>query len=811
MTIELHPDDILHDYYFGWLSRHASLVGRKEVLTGKAKFGIFGDGKEVPQLAMSRAFRPGDVRSGYYRDQTFMFASGLLNVEQWFSQLYADPSAENEPASAGRQMNCHFANATVDATGAFKKLAELKWSAADTSPTGSQMPRLVGLGYASKLYREIPALQQDGDAFRPSDFSRGGNEIAFGTIGNASCAEGMFWEAVNAIGVLGGPVVLSIWDDEYGISVPNEFQIAKGDLSALLEGFRVNESGAGFNIYRVKGWDYPALIAAYADATEKARRDHVPAILHVVELTQPQGHSTSGSHERYKSAERLEWERGNDGLLHMRNYLLQAGLADEHRLAEIETRAMEDARAAQRRAWQLYLEPIQRDHDEAAKAIENAANSLKGAGDPRAESLAEIAGRLRKTPAPLRRHTAVALHEAMVAARGADSELLLPLARRRRDIDAENRRYYATGLHCEGGASALSVPVVPAEYAAGEEAPQVNGFEVLGANFDAALARLPQLVAFGEDVGKLGDVNQGFLGLQEKYGPLRVADTGIRECTILGQAIGLAMRGLRPIAEIQYLDYLPFALEIISDDLATLRWRSAGTQKAPVIVRTRGHRLEGVWHSGSPMGSIINAVRGVYLCVPRDMTRAAGMYNTLLRSDDSAIVIEVLNGYRSKERLPSNLFDFTVPLGVPEILREGADLTLLTYGACCKLALTAADRLAEVGIDVEVIDAATLLPFDRPGIAGASLRKTGRLLVVDEDVPGGASAYLLQQVLEHQHGYAWLDGPPRTLSAAEHRPPYGSDGDYWSKPNVEEIFDAAYELMHESAPARFPLFFRAHV
>jgi pyruvate/2-oxoglutarate/acetoin dehydrogenase E1 component/TPP-dependent pyruvate/acetoin dehydrogenase alpha subunit len=810
VTIELHPDDILHDYHLGWLSRHASLIGRKEVLTGKAKFGIFGDGKEVPQLAMARAFRPGDVRSGYYRDQTFMFAAGLLTVEQWFSQLYADPSAENEPASAGRQMNCHFANATVDAAGAFKKLADLKWSAADTSPTGSQMPRLVGLGYASRLYREIPGLQQDGDSFKPSDFSRGGNEIAFGTIGNASCAEGMFWEAVNAIGVLGGPVVLSIWDDEYGISVSNEFQLAKGDLSALLEGFRVNESGAGFNLYRVKGWDYPALIAAYADATERARRDHVPAILHVVELTQPQGHSTSGSHERYKSAERLEWERRNDGLVHLRNYLLQSGLADEHRLAEIETRALEEARAAQRRAWQLYLEPIQREHDEAAKAIESAAVSLKGAGDPNAESLAEIAARLRKTPSPLRRHTAVALHEALVAARGAAADVLLPLARRRRDIDAENRRFYAAGLHCEGAGSALSVPVVAAEYA-GDEVPQVNGFELLGANFDAALSRLPHLVAFGEDVGKLGDVNQGFLGLQEKHGVLRVADTGIRECTILGQAIGMAMRGLRPIAEIQYLDYLPFALEIISDDLATLRWRSAGTQKAPVIVRTRGHRLEGVWHSGSPMGSILNAVRGVYFCVPRDMTRAAGMYNTLLRSDDSAIVVEVLNGYRSKERLPSNLFDFTVPLGVPEVLREGADLTLLTYGACCKLALQAADRLVEVGIHVEVIDAATLLPFDRPGIVGASVRKTHRILVVDEDVPGGASAYLLQQVLEHQHGYAWLDGPPRTLSAAEHRPPYGSDGDYWSKPNVEEIFDAAYELMHESAPARFPLFFRAHV
>ena len=799
MTTELQPDELLHDYYLGWLSRHVSLIGRKEVLTGKAKFGIFGDGKELPQLAMARAFRAGDVRSGYYRDQTFMFAAGLLTLEQWFSQLYADPSAENEPASAGRQMNCHFATPTVDASGKFHKLAEMKWSAADTSPTGSQMPRLVGLGYASKLYRDIPGLAA---AF--TEFSNHGNEVAFGTIGNASCAEGMFWEAVNAIGVLGGPVVLSIWDDEYGISVPNEFQITKGNLSALLEGFRF-EDGHGFNIYRVRGWDYPALVAAFADATAKARSSHVPAILHVVELTQPQGHSTSGSHERYKSPERLEWERENDGLMRFRAHLLATGSADEHRLAELETRALEEARAAQRRAWELYLQPIEREHEEAAKAIETAA----AAAGPRGDALREIATRLRRTPAPLRRHVAVALHEALVAAHDAPAAVLAPLAQRRQEIDSRNRRFYGENLYCENAHSALAVPVVAATY--DDDAPLINGFEVLGATFDAALARMPQLVAFGEDLGKLGDVNQGFLGLQEKYGRLRVADTGIRECTILGQAIGLAMRGLRPLAEIQYLDYLPYALEIISDDLATLRWRSAGRQKAPVIVRTRGHRLEGVWHSGSPMAAVLNAVRGIYLCVPRDMTRAAGMYNTLLRSDDSAIVIEVLNGYRAKERKPANLGDFTVPLGVPEVLREGGDLTLLTYGACCKVAMTAADRLALVGIEAEVIDAATLLPFDRPGVVGASLRKTNRLLVVDEDVPGGASAYLLQQVLETQNGYAWLDAPPRTLTAAEHRPPYGSDGDYWSKPNVEEIFDAAYELMHESSPRRFPLFFRADV
>lgn len=805
VTIDLKPDDILHDYHLGWLSRHVSLIGRKEVLTGKAKFGIFGDGKELPQLAMARAFRPGDIRSGYYRDQTFMFAAGLLDVEHWFSQLYADPNLDHEPASGGRQMNCHFVTPTLEKDGSFRRLAELKWSAADSSPTGSQMPRLVGLGYASKLYRDIPGLAA---AF--SDLTTDGNEVAFGTIGNASCAEGMFWEAINAIGVLGGPVVMSIWDDEYGISVPNEFQIAKGDLSALLEGFRVNDKGAGFHIYRVRGWDYPALLAAYAEASETARKTHVPAILHIVELTQPQGHSTSGSHERYKSPERLEWEREHDGLTRMRAWLLQSGIADEHRLAEIETAALEAARAAQRRAWEAYLQPIEREHDEAAKAIETAAAAL-----PTGDALKEIATRLRRTPAPLRRHAATALHEALVAAELAarasgtrpDPAVLRPLAELRQGLDQRNRRIYAKDLYCEGERSALAVPAIAAEYA--EDAPQINGFEVLNATFDAALARVPNLIAFGEDLGKLGDVNQGFLGLQEKYGRLRVADTGIRECTILGQAMGLAMRGLRPIAEIQYLDYLPYALEIISDDLATLRWRSAGRQKAPVIVRTRGHRLEGVWHSGSPMAAVLNAIRGVYFCVPRDMTRAAGMYNTLLRSDDSAIVVEVLNGYRSKERRPSNVGEFTVPLGVPEVLRVGADLTLLTYGACCKVALAAAEKLALVGIDVEVIDAATLLPFDRPGLVGASLRKTNRLLVVDEDVPGGASAYLLQQVLEGQNGYAWLDEKPRTLTAAEHRPPYGSDGDYWTKPNVEEIFDAAYELMHASAPRRFPLFYQS--
>ena len=797
---ELSPESVRRDYRIAYRSRQASLLGRREVLTGKAKFGIFGDGKEVAQLAMARAFRKGDFRSGYYRDQTVMLALGLLSLEEFFAQLYADPDPEHDPASAGRQMTAHFATHLLDGRGRWLHLAERMNSAADVSPTGSQMPRLVGLAYASRLYRELAELKR----FR--EFSSNGDEIAFGTIGNASCAEGMFWESINAVGVLKAPLLLSIWDDGYGISVPNEEQVTKGDLSALLRGFqRQPGSRDGFDIYTVAGWDYPALCETYLRAAETVRLEHVPAILHVIEMTQPQGHSTSGSHERYKSAARLAWEEDHDCILRMRAWLLEQGIAEE---AELERLEEEDRRAvveAKERAWEAFRRPIEEGREELVRlarrvAPEAGAESRAGSG-----AEAEVGGilrRLARHPAPLRRDLAAASHEILIAARDAPAAARRDLAAWRQRFQEENRRRYGSHLHDEGAGSALEVPVVPAEY--GDDAPVVNGFEILNACFDAALARDPRVVAFGEDLGRLGDVNQGFVGLQEKYGELRVSDTGIRETTIIGQAIGMAMRGLRPIAEIQYLDYILYAIQILSDDLATVHYRTRGRQRAPVIVRTRGHRLEGIWHAGSPMGGILGLLRGLHVCVPRNMTQAAGMYNTLLRAEEPALVVEVLNGYRVKERLPANIGELTVPLGIPEILREGKDVTMVTYGACCRIALEAAELLAAVGIETEVIDVQTLLPFDRQGRIGRSLEKTNRIVFLDEDVPGGASAYMSRQVLEEQGGFWWLDSEPRTLPARPHRPAYGSDGDYYSKPNREDVFDAVYGLLHEADPRRFP-------
>jgi 2-oxoisovalerate dehydrogenase E1 component len=783
---------VLADYRLGWESRHASLIGRREVLTGKGKFGIFGDGKEVAQLALARAFRPGDFRSGYYRDQTLMMALGLLTLEQLFAQVYADADAGREPHSAGRQMNAHFATPLRGADGEWLDLTVAPQSSADISPTAGQMPRLVGLGHASRLYREIPAL-----AGR-TRFSRDGDEVAFGTIGNASCAEGHFWEALNAIGVLRAPVLISIWDDGYGISVPNELQIARGDLSQLLAGFQRQPGGRdGIDLYRVRGWDYPALVETYLMATEIVRREHAPAVVHVAEMTQPQGHSTSGSHERYKSRERLAWEEEHDGLRWMRSWILATGLAGAEELDTIEREARDAAREAQHRAWDAFQESL-RGEQRAFVALAGAV----AAASPAGERIAGVVQKLERTQPLLRRQVQAAAHEVLVATLGESTPARAELARWTAEQLAENRRRYGSELHAEGARSALAVAPVAAEY--GDDAHTVNGFEVLNACFDAALARMPELVAFGEDLGKLGDVNQGFLGLQEKYGPLRVADTGIREQTIMGQAIGLALRGLRPIAEIQYLDYVLYGLQTLSDDLATLRWRTAGRQAAPVIVRTRGHRLEGIWHAGSPMAGLIHLVRGMWVCVPRDMTRAAGMYNTLLAADDPAIVVEVLNGYRVKERLPANIGDFRVPLGVPEILRRGDDVTLLTYGACCRIALAAAELLAAAGVEVEVVDAQTLLPFDRDGLLLESLRRTNRLVVVDEDVPGGASSYLVQQVIERMGGFWWLDAPPVTVTAREHRPAYGSDGDYFSKPSREEIFRAVYGLVRTADPSRYP-------
>jgi pyruvate/2-oxoglutarate/acetoin dehydrogenase E1 component len=660
------------------------------------------------------------------------------------------------------------------------------------------MPRLAGLAYASRLYRELPGLK---DRTR---FSNGGNEVAFGTIGNASCAEGLFWETINAVGVLRSPLVMSIWDDEYGISVHNAHQLTKEDLSELLSGFaRRTDDGDGFDLYRVKGWDYLALCEAYVQAADKARRHHVPAILHVIELTQPQGHSTSGSHERYKSEERLAWEREHDCLKKMREWLIAEGYAAPEQLDELERDALADVREQRRRAWEAFQEPILRELAAVAELCGDLAAASRH-GDAVREVVAELE-KVRRIGSPLRRDLMSAVHRVLLATRDGD----LPGRRRliawREAQDEAGARRYGAHLYSET-APATAVPAVAPVY--GESAETLHGFEILNRCFDAALERYPELIAFGEDLGRLGDVNQGFAGLQEKYGELRVSDVGIRECTILGQAIGMAMRGLRPIAEVQYLDYLLYALQTMSDDLATVQWRSAGRQKAPVIVRTRGHRFEGVWHSGSPMAGILNLVRGIYVCVPRDMTQAAGFYNTMLRSEDSALIVEVLNGYRRKEKLPDNVGEMTVPLGVPEILRPGNDVTLVTYGACCPIALAAAEQLAEVGADVEVIDVRTLLPFDRPGLIGQSLRRTGRVVFLDEDVPGGATAYMLQQVVEGQQGYAWLDSQPRTIPAAAHRPAYASDGDYWSKPNVETVFRAVYELLHEAEPSRYPIFYR---
>jgi pyruvate/2-oxoglutarate/acetoin dehydrogenase E1 component/TPP-dependent pyruvate/acetoin dehydrogenase alpha subunit len=794
-ALNLTRQGILTDYRVSFRSREASLVGRREVFSGKAKFGIFGDGKEVAQVALARTFRKGDFRSGYYRDQTLMMALGMTDVSSFFAQLYADADLEREPSSAGRSMTAHFGTRSLDEHGNWNNLTEMYNSSADVSPTGSQMPRLVGLGYASVLYRELKSLHGR------KQFSSTGDEIAYGTIGNASCAEGLFWESVNAIGVLRAPVLLSIWDDNYGISVPNEYQITKGDLSEVLSGFQ-RDAGSkdGFDIYRVAGWDYAALCETYINAARTVREERVPAIVHVTELTQPQGHSTSGSHERYKDKQRLAWEEEFDCIRQMRQWILEQGLAEGKELDRLEKEETQLVRDARSQSWHAFIEPIEAERDEAVALINSAA-----AGSSAGQVLSKVAGNLKRAQHPHRRDIQLALQDALVASRHDDGAAREVLRERFDRNEQVNRERYSSHLHSASAASALEVPTVEPQLDDGGET--LRGFEILNRCFDSILDRHPEVVAFGEDVGKLGDVNQGFSGLQEKYGEARVGDTGIREATILGQAIGMAMRGLRPIVEIQYLDYILYALQIMSDDLATLQYRTLGGQKAPVIVRTRGHRLEGIWHSGSPMAGVINLVRGVWVCVPRDMTRAAGFYNTLLRSDDPGLVVEVLNGYRMKEPVPQNLSDYTLPLGVPEVIRQGADCTVVTYGACCRIVLDAAAQLAELGVDLEVIDVQTLLPFDRHGLILDSLRKTSRVVFVDEDVPGGTTAYMLQQVLDRMDGYYELDSPPRALSAQPHRPAYGSDGDYWSKPNRDQIVRTVYELMHDADPRRYPRIF----
>jgi pyruvate/2-oxoglutarate/acetoin dehydrogenase E1 component/TPP-dependent pyruvate/acetoin dehydrogenase alpha subunit len=762
-------ESIIEDYRIAVRSRQASVIGRREVHNGKAKFGIFGDGKEVAQLAWARAFRKGDWRSGYYRDQTFMLALGGTTLEEYFAQLYAHADVAHDPFSGGRSMNAHFASRFLDTNGNWIDQVDAYNVSGDISPTGSQMPRLVGLAWASRLYREL-------DFPGAEKFSRHGDEIAWGTIGNASCAEGMFWESLNAAGVLGIPMIVSVWDDGYGISVPNEHQIAKGNVSELLKGFqREPKSKQGFDIYTVKAWDYPSLCETYIAAATIVRHEHVPAIIHVTEVTQPLGHSTSGSHERYKSAERMQFETEFDANLRMREWMIAQGIGTA---AELDAMEKEDQRLvqdAQRRAWEAYRAPIDAEVKEAIAILDRLG----------------VKSDLEKARAPFRRDAVTAVASALIETRDEEAAAWL-----RTKMSEGDQRY---GAHLVSG---IEVEEVRPRYA--DDAQALNGSEIINKCLDAALQRDPRLLVFGEDVGKLGDVNQGCVGLQERYGACRVTDTGIRECTILGQALGAAMRGLRPIAEIQYLDYVLYALQLMSDDLATVRWRTAGGQAAPVIVRTRGHRLEGIWHSGSPMGGILHLVRGMHVCVPRNMTQAAAMYNTLLRGEDPAIVIEVLNGYRLKEKLPSNIGEMTLPLGVPEVLQEGKDVTLVSYGATLRIVQEAAELLGRNGIDCEVIDVQTLMPFDVRGLIAASVRKTNRVVFVDEDVPGGASAFMMQQVLERDRAYEWLDSEPRTIAAKDHRPAYGSDGDYWSKPNRETIFAGVYELMREASPRKFP-------
>lgn len=794
--ITLTFDEVLADYKLALESRYASLIGRREVLSGKAKFGIFGDGKEVAQIAMAKAWQPGDFRSGYYRDQTLMFALGVHTLEQFFAQLYAHADLEAEPMTGGRAMNAHFATRSLDAQGNWNDLTHLYNSSSDLSPTGAQMPRMVGLTYASRLFRQMPELGQY------SGFSQNGNEVVWGTVGNATCAEGVVWEAINAVGVIGGPLVLSIWDDGYGISVSNEYQLTKGNISELLQGFQREPGGSeGYDIYVVQGWDYPALVRTYMQAAEIAREEHVPAIVHVTEMTQPQGHSTSGSHERYKSPERLAWEEAFDCIKKMREWIVEQEIASEAELEEMEKEARRRLEGIRRKAWQAYQAPILQELQEVSDIVDEMLPYSQ-----REQELEQIKRQLSRRQNPNRKDVLRAVRDILITVRDEENPTRQVLVEWKKAQEAANRERYGSHVYSQSEWSALNVGEV--KPVTSEESPIVSGFEVLNAAFDAMLARDPRVIAFGEDLGYLGGVNQAFAGLQKKYGALRVSDTGIREATIMGQAIGMALRGLRPIAEIQYLDYLLYALQIMSDDLATLHWRTRGGQKAPVIIRTRGHRLEGIWHSGSPMAGIINLVRGIYVLVPRDMTRAAAFYNTLLLSDEPGMVVEVLNGYRLKEALPDNIGEITLPLGVPEILREGQDVTLVTYGAMCRICMEAAELLAKVGVEVEVIDAQSLLPFDRHGMIVESLKKTNRIVFADEDVPGGTTAYMMQKVLEEQKGYYWLDSEPRTLPAAEHRPAYGTDGDYFSKPNVESVFETVYELMNEADPVRYPMFYR---
>jgi pyruvate/2-oxoglutarate/acetoin dehydrogenase E1 component/TPP-dependent pyruvate/acetoin dehydrogenase alpha subunit len=782
----LTAEAVIADYRLAYSSRRASVVGRAEVLRGNATFGIFGDGKEVANIAMAKAFRPGDWRAGYYRDQTFMWATRMSNVREFFAQLYGNADPEAEPASGGRQMGNHFATRFLDDRGEFMRSVDMPNSSADVSNVAGWMPRLVGLAYASKLYRQNPQLKaaQDG-------FSVDGNEVAFGTIGDAATSEGLFWEAINAAGVLQVPLAMSVWDDGYGISVPIAAETTKASISDVLRGFAPDDR-PGIDIYVARGWDYAGLVETYLDAVDKVRREQRPALIHVIEVTQPQGHSTSGSHERYKSKERLRFESEFDCVTRMRDWIIESGLASESQIEGWEAADKEAVEAARDLAWEAFQSPVRAER-------ERAVTILRRIDMP---EVAEITNTLDEAHKVTRSLVMSSVARALHQLRGLESPARDELAKFVAHYRRQNEERYNSFLYSQSADSPLKVPAVPPAYS--EKSPTVDGRQVLVRNFDANFARDPRLFVIGEDVGKLGDVNLVFEGLQAKYGDLRLTDTGIREATILGQAIGTSMRGLRPICDIQYLDYFLYALETASDDLATMHWRTVGGQKAPVVIRTKGHRLVGIWHSGSPMSVLLNSLRGLYVCVPRNMTQAAGFYNTLFRGDNPGIVIEVLNGYRLKERVPDNIGEFTVPLGVPDVLREGTDATVVTYGACCAIALDAAASLDGLGVSCEVIDAQTLMPFDLQGVIVRSLEKTHALICVDEDVPGGASAFMLQQVLEAQQGWWHLDAAPRTLAASPNRPAYGPDGDYFSKPNRESIVEAVYSVVRERQPWRFP-------
>jgi len=787
----IQKNQVLEDFRWAVTSRHASLMGRKEVFMGKAKFGIFGDGKELAQLAMAHAFQKGDFRAGYYRDQTFMMALGELTVRQYFAQLYAHTNVEADPASAGRLMNGHFATRSLNEDGSWKSLTSQYNASADISPTAAQMPKLLGLAFASKLYRNNKGLKDF------TDFSVNGNEVAWGTIGNASTSEGMFFESMNAAGVLQVPMVVAVWDDGFGISVPQEFHTTKGSISEALLGLQRTDTEKGFEILRVKGWDYEALMQAFATAGQLARESHFPVLLHVEEMTQPQGHSTSGSHERYKSKERLQWENDWDCILKFKEYIISSGYATADHLDEIEAVAKVEVKRQKDAAWAEFAGEIKAELEEALLLIRGTAEK-----STRKVLLIQLADDLKKTINPIRKDVVSTVRKVLFLLRAEGEGIKKELKDWYSQLQEKNFDRYNSHLYSQTATAISNCQVIPAQV--NENSPLVDGREILQAFFDYTLEHNPQFFAFGEDVGKIGDVNQAFAGLQAKHGEWRVMDTSIRECTIIGQGIGAALRGLRPMAEIQYLDYLLYGIQLLSDDLATLTYRTKGGQKAPLIVRTRGHRLEGVWHSGSPMGMILSSLRGMIVCVPRNMTQAAGMYAALLQSDEPALVIECLNGYRLKEQMPQNMGQYTVPIGIPEVLREGNDLTVVTYGSMCRIVMDAAAELAEIGLSLEVIDVQTLLPFDTHGIIGQSIQKTNRVLFADEDVPGGGTAFMMQQVLDNQGIYSYLDAAPQTLAAQAHRPAYSTDGDYFSKPSLEDVVEKVYQIMHESNPKKFP-------